>query len=68
MNLTVEEISALRAQHKKEHDRRICDRIKAVILSDQGWSNDKIAEALLLHVDTISDHLREFSDQKKTIY
>jgi hypothetical protein len=36
INLTNEEILSLRAQHKKEHDRRICDRIKAVILSSQG--------------------------------
>jgi len=65
INLTHEEILSLRAQHKKEHDRRICDRIKAVILSNQGWSNEKIAEALLLHVDTISDHLKEFEELKK---
>jgi hypothetical protein len=36
--LTDEERSALQKQHKKERDKRICDRIKAVLLRDKGWA------------------------------
>ena len=34
--------------HKKERDGRIKDRIKVILLLDQGWSYDKIAQALFL--------------------
>ena len=33
----------LRAQHKRERDRRVCDRIKAVLLYDKDWSVKDIA-------------------------
>jgi DNA-binding NarL/FixJ family response regulator len=36
----------LKTQHKRERDKRICDRIKAVLLYDKGWSRQQIAEAL----------------------
>jgi len=36
--LSNEERSQLRVQHKKERDKRVCDRIKAVLLYDQGWT------------------------------
>jgi hypothetical protein len=42
------ERTRLRAQHKRERDRRVCDRIKAVLLFDKGWFCNKISEALLL--------------------
>jgi len=51
--LSDEERTQLRAQHKRERDRRICDRIKAVLLYDKGWSIPAIAEALLLSDDAI---------------
>ena len=43
-----EERTSLLKQHKKERDKRICDRIKAVLLRDKGWTWMQIAEALLL--------------------
>lgn len=46
MNFLIdEERYLLRIQHKKERDKRICDRIKAVLLHDKGWSFQQIAEA-----------------------
>ncbi|NGX32048.1 MAG: hypothetical protein K1060chlam4_00086 [Candidatus Anoxychlamydiales bacterium] len=33
---------------EEERDKRICDRIKAVLLRDKGWTWIQIAEALLL--------------------
>ena len=46
--LSQTERESLRAQHKKESDKRICYRINAVLLHDQGWTYEAIAEALLL--------------------
>lgn len=63
--LTDEERVQLRAQHKKERDKRICDRIKAVLLYDKGWSFSQIAEALLLSDDVIRHHIDEYKASKK---
>ncbi|MEN9945617.1 MAG: hypothetical protein RLZZ293_3 [Pseudomonadota bacterium] len=48
MKLTKEEIESLRTQHKKSRDKRVCDRIKAVLLINDGYSYEKIANILLL--------------------
>jgi len=63
--LSDEERSQLKAQHKKERDKRICDRIKAVLLYDKGWSYQEIAEALLLSDDAIYQHVDEYKTFKK---
>lgn len=59
------ERAQLRAQHKKERDKRICDRIKAVLLFDKGWSIASIAEALLLSEDAIREHIAQYKEAKK---
>jgi len=46
--LTNQQRAKLRAKHKPEHDSRICDRFKTVLLFDNGWIYEEIAEALLL--------------------
>jgi len=63
--LTEEERAQLKAQHKRERDRRICDRIKAVLLCDKGWSIPAIAEALLLSEDAIREHIAKYRESKK---
>jgi transposase len=63
--LTDEEKAQLRAQHKRERDKRICDRIKAVLLRDKGWSIAAIAEALLLSDDAVREHISEYKESKK---
>jgi len=55
----------LKAQHKRERDKRICDRIKAVLLCDKGWSIVAIAEALLLSEDAVRKHITEYKESKK---
>lgn len=55
----------LRAQHKKERDKRICDRIKAVLLFDKGWSYQQIAEVLLLTDEAIRKHLKDYEATRK---
>ena len=46
--LIEEEIKNLRGLHRKERDRKKCGRIKAILLSDEGWPIAAIAQALLL--------------------
>ena len=53
------------AKHRRERDKRICDRIKAVLLCDKGWSIAAIAEALLLSEDAIREHIAEYRESKK---
>jgi transposase len=63
--LTDEERLQLRVQHKRERDKRICDRIKAVLLHDKCWSIQQIAEALLLSDEAIRNHIEEYKISKK---
>ena len=51
--LSPEEHKGLRLQHRSEKDGRKRDRIKAILLSDKGWTFKMIAEALLLDEETI---------------
>ena len=55
----------LRARHRQERDRRVADRIKAVLLRDKGWSFGAIAEALLLDEETIRLHLKDYLKEEK---
>ena len=59
------EIKELKKQHRKERDGKIRDRIKAVLLSNEGWECKKIAEVLLLDDETIRRHLKDYLGSKK---
>ncbi len=63
--LTDLERTKLKERHKKERDRRICDRIKAVLMHDKGWTYKEIAEALLLSDEAIRIHIHEFNLSRK---
>jgi transposase len=66
--LSEEERNALKAQHRQEKNRRVADRIKAILLSDKGWTYRQIAEALLIDEQTIGRHVDEYKeDQKLTL-
>ena len=39
--------------HDTRRDKRICDRIKAILLASEGWSSVMIAQALRLHQTTV---------------
>jgi len=51
--LTQNEKDILKARHRQERDKRLCDRIKSILLLNKEWSYKAIAEALLLDEDTI---------------
>jgi IS30 family transposase len=42
-----------------------CDRIKAILLSSEGWSITQIAQALRKHDSTISRHPMDFKNKQK---
>lgn len=65
--LSKEQQEELKAKHKLERDRRICDRIKAVLLFDKGWSFAEIAEVLLLSEGAIKGHIDAYKSSKKLI-
>ncbi|MCP4179309.1 MAG: hypothetical protein GY756_16235 [bacterium] len=58
--LSEKEELKLRHQHKKEKNRRNADRLKAVQLSNKGWSYRAISEALFLDEETVSTHISDF--------
>jgi IS30 family transposase len=60
--LTSEQKKALELQHNKVRDVHECDRIKAILLSSEGWSITQIAQALRKHDSTISRHLMDFKN------
>jgi transposase len=63
--LTDEERNQLIAQHKRERDKRICDRIKAVLMRDDGWTWVQISRALLLSEEILRRHLKDYQASKK---
>jgi transposase len=63
--LSDQEKVQLKIQHKKERDKRICDRIKAVLLYDKGWSPQQIAEALLISDQAVRNHIEDYKTSTK---
>src|SRR3990167_2236835 len=65
LKLTEDERKSLKIKHRTEHDGRIRDRIKSVILSDEGWTQKLISQALLIDEDTVGRHIRDYEELKK---
>ncbi len=65
IELSNQEKQDLEVQHKRERDRRVADRIKAVLLFVEGWSQAQIAQALRIRVETVHDHLEDYKNSKK---
>lgn len=63
--LTSKERSDLQTRHKKERDKRVCDRIKAVLAYDDGYSYSEIARLLLLDDETIRRHVEDYFSKHK---
>ncbi len=63
--LTGTEKRDLRYRHKSERDGRIRDRIKAVLMYDNGYSMPEIAEVLLLSHEGIRKHLEDYHREEK---
>ena len=63
--LTEQERVQLKLQHKQERDKRVCDRIKAILLHDDGWSPQQIAKVLLISDQAVRDHVDEYKASHK---
>lgn len=60
IQLSPEEKQELEVRHNQEKNHRKADRIKSVLLRDEGWSLNKIAQALRLHNDTVSRYILNY--------
>jgi len=58
------ERSNLLKAYKKQRDGRIKDRIKVILLLDQGWDYKKIAEALFLDDQTLRNYTDRYDQGK----
>lgn len=65
VTLTAQQKTVLELRHKKARDSRECDRIKAVLLSSEGWSIGSIAQALRKSEASISRHLSDYVERAK---
>ncbi len=63
--LTDQERNQLKTQHKRERDKLVCDRIKAILLYDEGWSPQQIAKVLLISDQAVRNHVDDYKTSTK---
>jgi transposase len=57
--------SSIRQAHRLERDRKIADRMKAVLWSDAGEGVPRIAALLLIDENTVRRHIKDYFDNDK---
>lgn len=55
----------LELRHDTERDRRIADRIKAILLANNGWDYQDIAEVLRISKGSVGRFLKEYLNHNK---
>jgi transposase len=63
--LSKEQRAYLVRTHKREQNKKTCDRIKAVLLCDSGYTYSEIARILLLDDETIRRHVEDYCSKLK---
>ena len=63
--LTPSERQDLIKAHRFERDGRLKDRLKTILWLDQGWSYEKIAQALFLDDQTVRNYDQAYREKKK---
>jgi len=58
--LPADKLAELRAAHRRTHDKREADRLKAIILLATGWVAEDVAEALLVDPNTVRNYFRRY--------
>jgi len=58
--LTPQQVSLYKRLHRREHDRRLADRIKIILAFNQGYSASEIAAMLLIDEETPRRYLDTF--------
>jgi hypothetical protein len=65
IKLTVAQKEALKTRHKKSCGKRESDRIKAVLLRNEGWSTPMIAQALRAHETSVVRFIDDYLVSEK---
>lgn len=60
ITLTPQQKLQLEEMHDSTRDGRVRDRIKAVLLASEGWSQAMISQALRIHESTVARHLSDY--------
>lgn len=60
ITLTPQQKLQLEQMHDSTRDGRVRDRIKAVLLASEGWSQLMISQALRIHESTVARHLSDY--------
>ncbi len=60
ITLTSEQKQQLEQMHDSTRDGRVRDRIKAVLLASECWSQVMISQALRIHESTVARHLTDY--------
>lgn len=63
--LTENEVLALRLAHRRQRDKKLADRIKSLLMLNDGFTYDEITKVLLLDEITLRRYLKKF--QKKGV-
>jgi transposase len=63
--LSSEQKDYLELRHRYEGDKRVADRIKAVLLKNEGWKNKAIAQALRIHEETVRYYITDWTSDEK---
>jgi transposase len=63
--LTEQERSKLLIEHRTVRDKRIADRLKVILWSDEGWSAEAIARALFIDDATVRRHLNLYKEERR---
>lgn len=58
--LTPQQKQQREEMHDSTRDGRVRDRIKAVLLASEGWSQTMISQALRIHESTVVRHLSDY--------
>lgn len=64
INLTAEEKNDLIDVHRNNYERKICDRIKTVLLLNEGYSKKEVSQILLVDEDTIGNWNKKFIERE----
>lgn len=65
ISLTAGQKKDLELHHRYEDDGHVRDRIKAVLLKSEGWSQRQIAQALRIDEETVREHLKDWIREEK---
>ena len=61
--LSDEQVAVLRTAHKTTREKRLADRIKAVVMLHHGFTYEQIAQALFLDEVTLRRYVQQFQEQ-----